>query len=83
MNNTQWIYIFKSYEDIQVQCDMHLQEASILVARDDNFIAQETTSRYSKLRKEYSRSVRLTTFRYLTCFRGKSGGPRSSCIEIY
>jgi hypothetical protein len=50
VNNTQQIYISKSSEDRQVQCDMHLQKASMPVAGDDNFIARETTSRYSKLR---------------------------------
>ena len=50
MNNTQRIYISKSSEDIQIQYDMHPQEASMHVVGEDNFIARETTSRYSKLR---------------------------------
>jgi hypothetical protein len=40
----------KIIEDIQVQYDMHLQEASMPVAGDEDFIARETTSRSSKLR---------------------------------
>jgi hypothetical protein len=48
MNNTQWIYISKSSEDIQ--CYMNLQEALMHVAGDDNFITQAIASRYSKLR---------------------------------
>jgi hypothetical protein len=50
MNNTQRIYISISFEDIQVQYDMHLQEELIPVAGDEDFIARATTSRYSKLR---------------------------------
>jgi hypothetical protein len=50
MNNTQWIYISRSSEDIQVQYDMHLQEALMPVAGDEDFIARATTSRSSKLR---------------------------------
>jgi hypothetical protein len=50
MKNTQWIYISKSFEDIQVQCDMHLQEESTSVAGDKNFIARAKTSISSKLR---------------------------------
>jgi hypothetical protein len=69
MNNTQRIYISKSSEDIQVQCDLHLQEASTPVARDNNFIALATTSSYSKLSYEYNMSVRLTTLRSSTCHR--------------
>jgi hypothetical protein len=37
-NNTQRIYISKSPEDIQIQCDMNLQEASMPVAGDDSFM---------------------------------------------
>jgi hypothetical protein len=50
MRNTQQIYISKSFEDIQVQYNMHLQEALTPVAGDEDFIARETTSRSSKLR---------------------------------
>ena len=48
MKNTQRIYISKSSEDIQVQCDMYPHEASMHVAGDDNFIARATNSRSSK-----------------------------------
>jgi hypothetical protein len=48
MNNTQWIYISKSSEDIQ--CHRNLQEALMPVAGDDNFITRAIASRYSKLR---------------------------------
>jgi hypothetical protein len=48
VNNTQRIYISRSFEDIQVQYDMHLQEASMPVAGDEEFMARETTSRSSK-----------------------------------
>jgi hypothetical protein len=39
MKNTQRINISKSSQDIQVQYDMHLQEALMFVARDENFIS--------------------------------------------
>jgi hypothetical protein len=48
VRNTQQIYISRSSKDIQVQYDMHLQEALILAARDEEFIAREKTSRSSK-----------------------------------
>jgi hypothetical protein len=56
---------------------MHLQEASMSMAGDEDFIARETTSRSSKLREEYNRSVRLTTLRSSTCHQGKTRGPLS------
>jgi hypothetical protein len=50
MNNTQHFYISKSSEDIQIQCHMNLQEASMHVVGDDSFMTREIYSRYSKLR---------------------------------
>jgi hypothetical protein len=50
VKNTQHIYMSKSSEDIQVQYDMHLQGASTPMDGDENFIAQEKTSRSLKLR---------------------------------
>jgi hypothetical protein len=50
MRNTQWIYISKSFEDIQVQYNMHLQEVLMPAAGDEDFIARATTSISSKLR---------------------------------
>jgi hypothetical protein len=47
MRNTHQMYISKSIDDIQVQYNMHHQEASTPVAGDEDFIARETTSRYS------------------------------------
>jgi hypothetical protein len=47
MRNTLWNYISKSFDDIQVQYNMHRQEASMPMDGDDDFIAQETNSRYS------------------------------------
>jgi hypothetical protein len=48
VRNTQRIYISRSFDDIQVQNDMHLQEASFPVAGDEDFIIQETPSISSK-----------------------------------
>jgi hypothetical protein len=39
MNNTQRIYISRSSKDIQVQYDMHIQEASMPVDANGDFIA--------------------------------------------
>jgi hypothetical protein len=47
MSNTQQIYISKSFDDIQVQYNMHLQEVLMPAAGDENTIARETTSRSS------------------------------------
>jgi hypothetical protein len=48
MKNKQQIYISRTSEDIQAQYDMNLQEASMHVDGDEDFITQETTSRSSK-----------------------------------
>jgi hypothetical protein len=50
MRNTEWIYISKSFDDIQVQYNMHLQEVLMPAAGDENTIALETTSIYSTTR---------------------------------
>jgi hypothetical protein len=46
MRNTQRIYISKSFDDIQVQYNMHRQEVSMPVAGDEDIIGCATTSRY-------------------------------------
>jgi hypothetical protein len=50
MNNTQHSYISKSFEGIQIQCDVHLQEESMHVVGGGSFITKEISSRLSKLR---------------------------------
>jgi hypothetical protein len=41
VRNTQWIYISKSIDDIQVQYNMHLQEASMPVALKKTLISSK------------------------------------------
>ena len=48
---------------------------------DENFIARETTSRYSKLRYKYNGSVRLTTPRSSTSHWENNEGSRWSGVK--
>jgi hypothetical protein len=45
MRNTQCIYISKSSEDIQVQYNMHLQEASTPVDGNEEFVDIQNSGR--------------------------------------